>query len=39
MKLYGGIETGGTKIVCMVAGGPDKLWLKQASPQRRQKPQ
>jgi fructokinase len=25
MKLYGGIEAGGTKIVCMVAGGPNKI--------------
>jgi fructokinase len=25
MKLYGGIEAGGTKIVCMVAAGPDQV--------------
>ncbi|MCE1253852.1 MAG: ROK family protein [Anaerolineae bacterium] len=25
MKLYGGIETGGTKCVCMIAGGPDEV--------------
>jgi fructokinase len=25
MKLYGGIEAGGTKMVCMVAGGPDQV--------------
>jgi fructokinase len=25
MKLYGGIETGGTKTVCMIAGGPDHI--------------
>ena len=25
MKLYGAIEAGGTKMVCMVAGGPDQI--------------
>ncbi|MCE1253575.1 MAG: ROK family protein [Anaerolineae bacterium] len=25
MKLYGAIEAGGTKMVCMVAGGPDEI--------------
>jgi len=25
MKLYGGVETGGTKFVCMVAEGPEKI--------------
>ena len=25
MTLYGGIEAGGTKFVCMVAGGPDDI--------------
>lgn len=25
MKLYGGIEAGGTKMVCMVASGPDDI--------------
>ena len=24
-KLYGGIEAGGTKFVCVVAGGPDQI--------------
>ncbi len=25
MNLYGGVEAGGTKFVCMIAGGPDDI--------------
>jgi fructokinase len=25
MKLFGGIEAGGTKFVCLVGNGPDQL--------------
>jgi fructokinase len=32
MKLFGGIETGGTKIVCMVAAGPDQVVAETSFP-------
>jgi fructokinase len=32
MRLYGGIEAGGTKIVCMVAGGPDNIIAETSFP-------
>jgi fructokinase len=32
MKLYGGIEAGGTKIVCMIASGPQKILAETSFP-------
>ncbi len=32
MSIYGGIEAGGTKFVCMVAGGPDEIYSETRIP-------
>jgi fructokinase len=32
MKLFGGIETGGTKTVCMVASDPDHIFAEERIP-------
>lgn len=32
MKLYGGIEAGGTKFVCILANGPDQLLKEERFP-------
>jgi fructokinase len=32
MKLFGGIETGGTKTICMIAGGPDDIVAETSFP-------
>ena len=32
MKLYGGIEAGGTKIVCVIAAGPQKIVAETSFP-------
>jgi fructokinase len=32
MNLYGGIEAGGSKFVCMVGSGPDDIWAQVRLP-------
>ena len=32
MAIYGGVEAGGTKFVCMVAGGPDEILAETRFP-------